>query len=82
MSSGWTQLTAQQQEAAKAAARVIEDQGMQFLLLLFGEDKRGAIIGNIEPAQAVKLIEGAHAAALAMIEAQIELEDIERGPLQ
>ena len=81
MSSGWSQLTDQQQAAAKAAARVIEDEGLQFLLLLFGEDKRGAIIGNIEPADAVRLIEAAHAAAKAMVAASAEVEEIDQGRL-
>jgi hypothetical protein len=80
--SGWSQLTPEQQAAAKAAARAIEDEGLQFLLLLFGEDKRGAIIGNIEPREAVRLIEAAHAAAKAMIAGVDVVEEIDKGTLQ
>ena len=83
MSSGWLQLTDKQQEAAKAAARLIEDEGLQFLLLLFGDDsKRGAIIGNIEPADAVRLIEAAYAAAKAMVAGEGMVEEIDKGRLQ
>jgi hypothetical protein len=82
MSSAWTRLTDEQQAAAKAAARVIEAEGLQFLLLLFGDDKRGAIIGNIEPAEAVRLIEAAHALAKAMIAASGVVEEIDKGTLQ
>jgi hypothetical protein len=82
MSSAWTRLTDEQQAAAKHAARVIEAEGLQFLLLLFGDDKRGAIIGNIEPAEAVRLIEAAHAAAKAMIAASGVVEEIDKGTLQ
>ena len=78
MSSAWSQLTREQQAAARAAARVIEDEGLQFLLLLFGDDQRGAIIGNIEPSEAVRLIEAAHAAAKAIV----EVEEIDKGTLQ
>jgi acyl-CoA synthetase (AMP-forming)/AMP-acid ligase II len=80
--SGWAQLTPKQQAAAKVAARVIEDEGLQYLILLFGADKRGAIIGNIEPSQAVSLIEAAHAAAKAMVAAGTEGEEIDKGTLQ
>jgi hypothetical protein len=80
--SGWTQLTETQQAAAKAAARVIEDEGLQFLLLLFGDDKRGAIIGNIEPSEAVRLIEALRAAAKAMVAGAVEVEEIDTGTLQ
>ena len=59
MNDAWSQLTLKQQAAAKAAARVIEDEDLQFLILLFGDDKRGAIVGNIEPKDAVRLIEAA-----------------------
>lgn len=82
MSSAWTRLTDEQQAAAKAAARVIEAEGLQFLLLLFGDDKGGAIIGNIEPAEAVRLIEAAHAVAKAMIAGSGMVEEIDKGTLQ
>jgi hypothetical protein len=68
MSRGWDMLSEQQQEAAKAAARLIEDQGMTFMMLLFGRDKQGAIIANIEPDDAVRLIEMALAAAKSVVE--------------
>ena len=68
MSQGWDLLTPHQQDAAKAAARLIEDQGMNFMMLLFGENKQGAIIANIEPGDAVRLIEIALKAAKAIVE--------------
>lgn len=68
MSQGWDLLTPHQQDAAKAAARLIEDQGMNFMMLLFGENKQGAIIANIEPADAVRLIEVALTAAKRIVE--------------
>jgi hypothetical protein len=78
--SGWTQLTPEQQAAAKAAARLIEEEGLQFLMLLFGDDKRGAILGNIEPGDAVRLIDATHAAAKAMAAAGEEAEVEEIAP--
>ena len=80
--SAWTQLTDEQQTAAKHAARLFEAEGLLFLLLLFGDDKRGAIIGNIEPAEAVRLIEEAHALAKAMIAGAGVVEEIDKGTLQ
>ena len=68
MSAGWDHLSPHQQDAAKAAARLIEDQGMTYLMLLFGEDKQGAIIANIEPPDAVRLIEHALIAARNIVE--------------
>lgn len=82
MSEVWKQLTDKQQEAAKAAARVIEEEGLRFLLLLFGDGKRGAIIGNIEPINSVSLIEDALAAARTMVLADIEPIEIDKGTLQ
>ena len=73
MSQGWDILTSQQRDAAKAAARLIEDQGMTYLMLLFGGErddtaKQGAIVANIEPTDAVRLIEMALTAAKATLE--------------
>lgn len=68
MSARWDHLSREQQDAARAAARLIEDQGMTFMMLLFGEEKQGAIIANIEPADAIRLIEMALAAARRVVE--------------
>jgi hypothetical protein len=68
MSVGWDLLSEPQQRAAKAAARLIEDQDMTFLMLLYGENKQGAIVANIEPADAVKMIEFALQAAKSIVE--------------
>lgn len=68
MSQGWDLLTAHQQEAARAAARLIEDQGMTFMMILFGQDKQGALVANIEPADAIRLIEIALVAARNIVE--------------
>ena len=68
MSKGWDLLSPQQQEAARAAARLLEVQDMNFLMLLFGKDERGAILANIEPADAVRLIEMALSAAKSIVE--------------
>jgi len=68
MSKGWDLLTPHQQDAAKAAARLIEAQDMTFMMLLFGHDKQGAIIANIEPTDAVRLIEAALTAAKRIVE--------------
>jgi hypothetical protein len=68
VSAGWDLLTPHQQDAARAAARLIEDQGMTFTMLLFGQDKQGAIIANIEPHDAVRLIEIALKAAKSIVE--------------
>jgi hypothetical protein len=68
MSKGWDLLSPQQQEAARAAARLLEVQDMNFLMLLFGKDERGAILANIEPADAVRLIEMALSAAKSVVE--------------
>jgi hypothetical protein len=63
MSPAWAMLSPRQQEAAKTAARLIEEADMQFLMMLFSVGGVGAVIGNIEPADAVRLIEGALIAA-------------------
>ena len=65
MSDGWSYLNDRQQAAAKAAANLLEDADMRFVMMLFGEDERGAILANIEPADSVKLVEGALKAAQA-----------------
>ena len=68
MSQGWDMLSSQQQDAVRAAARLIEDQGMSYVMLLFSGDKQGAIISNTEPADAVRLIESALIAAKRIVE--------------
>jgi hypothetical protein len=66
--SGWVHLTKQQQDAVNAAARIVEDAGMRFVFLLFGDDGQvGALISNIEPADAVPMIDQALKAARADI---------------
>jgi hypothetical protein len=57
--TGWDLLTEQQHEAARTAARLVADADMMFLMLLFGEGKKGAILSNVEPEAAVRLIEHA-----------------------
>jgi hypothetical protein len=63
MSRAWDMLAPHQQEAAKAAARLIEEAELQFMMMLFSHGGVGAVIGNIEPTDAVRLIEGALMAA-------------------
>jgi hypothetical protein len=63
MSRAWDMLAPHQQEAAKAAARLIEEAELQFMMMLFSHGGVGAVIGNIEPTDAVRLIEGALIAA-------------------
>jgi hypothetical protein len=61
--TAWAMLSPHQQEAAKAAARLIEEAELQFMMMLFSPTGVGAVIGNIEPVDAVRLIEGALTAA-------------------
>ena len=61
--SAWAMLSPHQQEAAKAAARLIEEAELQFMMMLFSAGGVGAVLGNIEPVDAVRLIEGALIAA-------------------
>lgn len=76
MTEGWALLTPQQQDAAKAAARLIEDQGMTFMMMLFGTNEQGALVANIEPGDAVRLIEVALMAAKQIVEvAEISIEE-------
>jgi hypothetical protein len=63
MSRAWDMLSPHQQEAAKAAARLIEEAELQFMMMLFSHGGVGAVLGNIEPTDAVRLIEGALMAA-------------------
>jgi hypothetical protein len=63
MNHPWDMLSPHQQEAAKAAARLIEEAELQFMMMLFSTGGVGAVIGNIEPADAVRFIEGALIAA-------------------
>ena len=75
MNTGWDLLTEQQHEAVRAAARVIGGADMTFLMLLFGPAKQGAILSNVEPDNAVRLIEQALAAAKATLEVtEIDME--------
>ena len=55
--TGWMALDEAQQAAGKAAARLVEEAELSFVMLLFADDRVGAVISNIEPANAVKLIE-------------------------
>ena len=61
--TGWDLMDAGQQAASKAAARLIEDAKLRFVMMLFRDDRVGAVISNIDPAQAVGLIEQALTAA-------------------
>jgi hypothetical protein len=61
--TAWDHLSPHQQEAAKAAARLIEEAELQFMMMLFSQGGVGAVIGNIEPTDAIRLIEGALLAA-------------------
>jgi hypothetical protein len=61
--TAWDMLSPHQQEAAKAAARLIEEAELQFMMMLFSAAGVGAVVGNIEPVDAVRLIEGALMAA-------------------
>jgi hypothetical protein len=65
MSRAWDHLSPHQQEAAKAAARLIEQAELQYMMMLFSPDGGGAVLGNIEPVDAVRLIQGALLAAKA-----------------
>jgi hypothetical protein len=61
--TAWSQLSPHQQEAAKAAARLVEDAELAFVTMLFSSQGGGAVMSNIEPGDAVRLIEGALMAA-------------------
>lgn len=61
----WMQLTAEQRQAAELAARIIQAADMQFMMMLFGEGKTGAIVANVDPGAAINLIEAALMAAKA-----------------
>lgn len=74
---GWALLADEQQEAGKAAARLIEDADLKFVMMLYRDDRIGAIVSNIEPADAVELIEGALKAA----KSKVATEDIPGGRL-
>jgi hypothetical protein len=63
MSVAWDMLSPHQQAAAKAAARLIEEAELQYMMMLFSAGGVGAVISNIEPTDAVRLIEGALIAA-------------------
>lgn len=70
MSVAWSQLSPHQLEAASAAARLIEEAELQFMMMLFSPNGVGAVIGNIEPADAVRLIEGALIAAKNIVDVE------------
>ena len=75
MKTGWDLLNEQQHEAARAAARVIGEADMTFLMLLFGPDQQGAILSNVEPGDAVRLIEQALLAAKSILEiTEVDIE--------
>ena len=61
--TGWDLLDLDQQAASKAAARLIEDAKLKFVMMLFSGDRIGAVISNIDPPNAVGLIEQALSAA-------------------
>ena len=63
MSLAWDMLSPHQQEAAKTAARLIEEAELQFMMMLFSADGVSAVLGNIEHPDAIRLIEGALIAA-------------------
>lgn len=63
MSAAWAQLSPHQQEAAQAAARLIQEAELTFVMMLFSANGVGAVLGNMEPGDAVRLIEGALIAA-------------------
>ena len=71
--TGWDFMDANQQAASKAAARLIEDAKLTFVMMLFRDDKIGAVISNIDPPQAVGLIEQALRAA----KSQCGIEEID-----
>lgn len=63
-------LNDEQQAAIRQASAILREADLIFIMMLFGEDKRGAIAANIEPANAVRLIETALMAAMATVEAE------------
>jgi hypothetical protein len=69
MSNSWTRLTREQQDACSAAARLVEDADMRFVFMMFGRDGVGAVISNVEPADAAPMIEQALKAAKAGVAA-------------
>ena len=71
--TGWDLLDLDQQAASKAAARLIEDAKLRFVMMLFSGDKVGAVISNIDPPNAVGLIEQALRAA----KSQCGIEEID-----
>jgi hypothetical protein len=79
--NGWAHLNQQQQDAVSAAARLTEDAGLRFVFLMFAEDGVGAVISNIEPADAVPMISDALKAAKAHVGVE-PIDIIERERLQ
>jgi len=76
--SGWTRLTKEQQDACSAAARIVEAADMRFVFLLFGRDGIGAVISNVEPGDAVPMIDAALKAAQSGIGADDIIDGRER----
>jgi len=72
----WSNLSDQQRAATDAAATLLDDVGMRFVMLLFSHDGVGAVISNIEPEKSVGLIEQALSAAQANVGAM----PIDRAP--
>jgi hypothetical protein len=56
-------LSDEQRAATAAAARLIEDAGMQFVIIAFAESGLGAIVSSLLPPQSAAMIEKALAAA-------------------
>ena len=78
MSNGWTRLTKEQQDACSAAARVVEDANMRFVFMLFSREGVGAVISNIEPGDAVPMIDAALEAAKSGVAADDIIDGRER----
>jgi len=75
--SGWTRLTKEQQDACSAAARIVDAADMRFVFLLFGRDGI-AVISNVEPGDAVPMIDAALKAAQSGIGADDIIDGRER----
>lgn len=63
-------LTDEQQAAIHEVSSILRKAELGFVMLLFGEGRQGAVAANIDPANAVWLIENALSAARAVAEAE------------
>jgi hypothetical protein len=63
-------LSEEQQEAIRQAGRILAVAELGFVMMLFGDGKQGAVAANIDPANAVRLIETALEAARTTVEAE------------